>query len=141
MSCIVVYTTTSSNGKMFSLSTVAQGAGVNIYVVDSGFNVDHKVFENRARTLFGKGDPHEHGTHCAGTAAGNFTGIARKATVYSVKVCDSQGLCPKSKLLGGKENLSFPSSFPQTPSVMSTLSLTGILDRHIAFMTLVLPCF
>ena len=67
------------------------GAGVDIYVLDSGINYNHTVFGGRAR--FGGYDafPEEgrrgrdcqgHGTHCAGLAVGRLTGVAYGANVY-----------------------------------------------------------
>lgn len=79
------------------------GEGVDIYIIDTGIRYSHKDLEGRAHyggfdaidELTGsnhKGqDDHGHGTHCAGTAAGRRFGVAKQATIYSVKALDSTG--------------------------------------------------
>jgi len=83
------------------------GAGVNIYVLDTGVRASHTDFGGRA---FGgidltrgslqecepedttcAGDVQGHGTHCAGTAGGEKYGVASEATIYSGKVLSDQG--------------------------------------------------
>ncbi|KAG6860831.1 hypothetical protein C0995_007075 [Termitomyces sp. Mi166 len=71
------------------------GYKVDIYVVDSGININHTDFDGRARwgKTFGGYpdiDDHGHGTHCAGLAAGKTYGVARKAEIIAVKTggCD-----------------------------------------------------
>ena len=67
------------------------GAGVDVYILDTGINYDHIVFGGRAS--FGGYDAFEnegrqgrdcqgHGTHCAGLAVGRLTGVANGANVY-----------------------------------------------------------
>ncbi|KAL1393863.1 subtilisin-like protease [Phyllosticta capitalensis] len=87
----------------------ALGAGVDIYVVDTGVNVDHIVFDSRARngwTAFPAGGPVNggwtnssgdytdgagHGTHVSGTSAGQVFGVASGANIIAVRVLDAQG--------------------------------------------------
>ena len=64
------------------------GAGVDVYILDSGINYNHIVFGGRAQFggydhFGGTGsDCHGHGTHCAGLAVGSLTGVAYGARVY-----------------------------------------------------------
>ncbi|MFF1510281.1 S8 family peptidase [Streptomyces sp. NPDC058326] len=80
--------------------TAGNGAGVRAYVLDTGIDYTHKEFGGRASFGFdavGDGrngaDCQGHGTHVAGTVAGSTYGIARKASLVSVRVlgCDGRG--------------------------------------------------
>ncbi|KAK1768674.1 peptidase S8/S53 domain-containing protein [Phialemonium atrogriseum] len=85
------------------------GEGVDVYVIDTGTNVDHVDFEGRAR--WGKTIPandedidgNGHGTHCSGTIAGKKYGVAKKATVYAVKVLRSNGSGTMADVVAGVE--------------------------------------
>lgn len=85
------------------------GEGVEVYVIDTGTNINHVDFEGRAH--WGKtipnGDADEdgngHGTHCSGTVAGKKYGVAKKATVKAVKVLRSNGSGTMSDVVKGVE--------------------------------------
>jgi cerevisin len=72
------------------------GQGVDIYIVDSGVYSDHNEFEERASFgwsawAFEDDDDDGHGTQVAGIAAGKTYGVAKKASLISVKVLDENG--------------------------------------------------
>jgi len=85
------------------------GEGVDVYVIDTGTNIDHVDFEGRAS--WGKTIPigdedvdgNGHGTHCSGTIAGKKYGVAKKANVYAVKVLKSNGSGTMSDVVKGVE--------------------------------------
>ncbi|PGG98750.1 subtilisin-like serine protease pepC [Helicocarpus griseus UAMH5409] len=85
------------------------GEGVDVYVIDTGTNIDHVDFEGRAN--WGKTIPmgdedvdgNGHGTHCSGTVAGKKFGVAKKANIYAVKVLKSNGSGSMSDVVKGVE--------------------------------------
>ncbi|XP_022111244.1 uncharacterized protein LOC110990508 [Acanthaster planci] len=77
----------SGRDGVFNYNDDAQGEGANIFIVDSGVNINHQAFGGRASLLFGEKDVGGHGTHCAGIAGADIYGIARKAKIYSCNVC------------------------------------------------------
>src|SRR5690606_13206603 len=82
---------------------------VDVYVIDTGTNVDHVDFEGRA--TWGKtipvGDADEdgngHGTHCSGTVGGKQYGVSKKAKIIAVKVLRSNGSGTMSDVVKGVE--------------------------------------
>lgn len=83
------------------------GEGVNIYVLDTGLNVNHTDYAGRVSwgTTTATGstndDLHGHGTHCAGTAAGTAYGVAKKAKLIAVKVLGDSGTGTKTDSIAG----------------------------------------
>ncbi|KAF9256738.1 subtilisin-like serine protease [Marasmius fiardii PR-910] len=83
------------------------GEGVDVYVVDTGININHNEFEGRAS--WGKTIPQNdvdedgngHGTHCAGTIASRKYGVAKGANVIAVKVLGSNGSGSMSDVVAG----------------------------------------
>ncbi len=69
----------------------ATGAGVHVYVLDTGLDLDHPEFEGRVGEGFSSRggvpeDDNGHGTHVAGTVGGTTFGIAKAVTLHPVKV-------------------------------------------------------
>ncbi|XP_033633313.1 aqualysin-1-like [Asterias rubens] len=93
------------------LPTQGDGSGVSIYIIDTGVRTTHEEFEDRAKFVYdavegavGNGtDCRGHGTHCAGTAAGLVYGVAKKASVYGVRVLGCQGSGSWSSVINGMD--------------------------------------
>jgi len=85
------------------------GAGVNVYVVDTGIMASHTEFSGRVGagySALGDGstaDCNGHGTHVSGTIAGTTYGIAKRASIYPVRVLDCNGSGQTSGVIDGIE--------------------------------------
>jgi subtilisin family serine protease len=84
------------------------GAGVNVYIIDTGIRTTHTEFGGRALGAFNsvKGskttdDCHGHGTHVAGTVGGSTYGVAKGAKLYAVRVLDCTGSGSWSQVIAG----------------------------------------
>jgi len=78
------------------------GAGVHIYVLDTGTRTSHEAFSGRVGTgadctigacssTPATPDDNGHGTHVAGTAVGTCYGVAQDAILHTVKVLGANG--------------------------------------------------
>jgi subtilisin family serine protease len=82
------------------------GAGVNIYVLDTGIDTTHPDFGGRASfdvNFAGgpDGDCDGHGTVVAGIAGSTTYGVAKQARLHAVKVLDCRGSGKLSNLIEG----------------------------------------
>ncbi|KAI0376245.1 oryzin precursor [Hypomontagnella monticulosa] len=72
------------------------GVGTYAYIIDSGLLPSHEEFEGRAHLGYNAIggefiDDVGHGTHVAGTIGGKTYGVAKKATLISIKVIGEHG--------------------------------------------------
>jgi subtilisin family serine protease len=86
----------------------ADGAGVTVYVVDTGVRPTHAEFAGRVAPGYsaiddgnGSSDCHGHGTHTAGVIAGSNYGVAPAALIVPVRVLDCEGLGSTSEVIAG----------------------------------------
>jgi subtilisin family serine protease len=83
------------------------GAGVDVWVVDTGLFAAHAEFGGRATLVksFVDGettpDGNGHGSHCSGTIGSHTYGVAKKATLKGVKVLNSGGSGTWSAVISG----------------------------------------
>ncbi|MFF4651727.1 S8 family peptidase [Streptomyces sp. NPDC001380] len=104
------------------------GAGVTVYVVDTGVRTGHRDFGGRASSGYDfvdgdatAQDGNGHGTHVAGTAAGTAHGVAKRATVVAVRVLDDAGSGTASDVVAG---IDWVTAHARRPAV-ANLSLGG----------------
>ncbi|CAE6470967.1 unnamed protein product [Rhizoctonia solani] len=100
------------------------GAGVDVYVLDTGVNTQHVDFGDRAKwgATFGpynNTDGHGHGTHIAGTIAGKQFGVAKAAAIIAVKVLGDDNSGWNSDLVAGINWATQRAMSTQRPSVIS----------------------
>ena len=84
------------------------GAGVHVYVIDTGIRTSHTEFGGRASISFdsvGDGqngnDCNGHGTHVSGTIGGSTYGVAKGVTLHAVRVLDCAGNGTDSTVVAG----------------------------------------
>ncbi len=91
-----------------SFNYVRTGAGVTVYVMDTGIRMSHSQFGGRAISGYDfidndsdASDCHGHGTHVAGSAGGSTYGVAKGATLRSIRVLDCNGSGYNSGIIAG----------------------------------------
>jgi subtilisin family serine protease len=108
------------------------GAGVAVYILDSGIRTDHQEFGGRAvpgRDFVTAGgtsaDCHGHGTHVAGTVGGATYGVAKATRLVAVRVLDCSGNGTGSGLIGALDWVAQQKAADPATPVVANLSLTG----------------
>ncbi|KAG8781988.1 subtilisin-like serine protease [Ceratobasidium sp. 428] len=108
------------------------GAGVDVYVLDTGINTAHVDFGGRARwgATFGQGyknaDGHGHGTHVAGTVAGKRYGVAKAASLIAVKVLGDDNRGWNSDQIAGINWVVKQAKASGRPSILSASIYGGV---------------
>lgn len=128
----------------YNYSDSALGAGVVIYIVDTGINSSHSQFSGRLAPGYSAigaqtdtEDCNGHGTHVAGLAAGSTYGPAKAATVTPVRVLDCDGSGTLSSVLMGLEWIAQNTEVGQPAVVNMSLggSANPFLDNAVASLT------
>ncbi|HEX7238842.1 MAG TPA: S8 family peptidase [Longimicrobiaceae bacterium] len=119
----------------------ATGAGVNLYVLDSGIRRTHAEFGwgSRAHHAYtavsdgrGSDDCNGHGTHVAGIAAGSTYGVAKQATVWAVRIADCNGSATVSGTLAALDWVRANAARPAVANLSYTWSYRSDVDAAVA---------
>lgn len=107
------------------------GAGVHVYVLDTGLNTEHSEFTGRVGSSasfvfdgFGVEDCHGHGTHVASTAVGTQYGMAKQATLHPVRILNCIGRATWGTIIAGMDFVRTDCPRQDGPCV-ANLSLSG----------------
>jgi len=105
------------------------GAGVTVYVVDTGILAAHNDFGGRVASGFnafadGVTDCNGHGTHVAGVIGGSNYGVAKSATLVPVRVLDCNGAGSLSTVIAGLDWVLQDHAQSPGPAVVN-MSLAG----------------
>ena len=118
---------------LFSAATA--GAGVYVYVLDTGVLATHTEFAGRVAPGwtaiadgYGTSDCHGHGTHVSGIVGGTTYGVANKATIVPVRAFDCTGSGAWSNVIAGLDYVAGDTA--RRPAV-ANLSLGGAASQSV----------
>ncbi|KAI5860521.1 peptidase S8/S53 domain-containing protein [Durotheca rogersii] len=114
------------------------GEGTCAYVIDTGIYTEHEEFEGRATFLANFADDDDdtdgngHGTHVAGTIGSKTYGVAKKTTLFAVKVLDANGSGTNSGVIAGMDFVAQDAESQDCPKgVVVNMSLGGATSRAV----------
>jgi subtilisin family serine protease len=121
----------------------ATGAGVHVYIIDSGIRSTHVEFGGRASldTSFvddgyGATGCNWHGTHVAATVGGITAGVAKAVRLHSVRILDCNAAGSVSGAIAGIDwviaNRVSPAIINLSVAAPSSQALTDAVDRAVA---------
>ncbi|XP_070538800.1 aqualysin-1-like isoform X2 [Ptychodera flava] len=120
-------------------STIGNGSGITVFVVDTGIRSSHIEFDGRVSPFYdaiGDGKNGEdcsgHGTHCAGVIGGNTVGVAPGVHLLSVRVfgCDDNGYI--SDFISALDVISCSGMQPAVVSISLATELSTITNEAVA---------
>ncbi|XP_041477095.1 extracellular serine proteinase-like [Lytechinus variegatus] len=118
---------------------IGDGNGVDVYVIDTGININHVDYQGRSALSFdafgGTGaDCNGHGTHCAGTVAGTDYGVAKAANIFGVRVLNCMGSGSWSGVVAGCEWVAENANGPSVASMSLGGGASTTVDDAIQVM-------
>ena len=123
------------NGQYTFSST---GAGVRAYIIDTGIRRTHAQFGGRVAAGFsaiadgyGPDGCNGHGTHVAGTLGGSTVGVAKGATLVSVRVLDCSGSGTLSGVIAGVDWVTANRVLPAVANMSLTSEVSPALNAAI----------
>ena len=115
------------------------GAGVHVYVLDTGVRSTHADFAGRMGEGFdsvgdglGPEDCQGHGTHVAGTLGGTTYGVAKGVTIHSVRVINCDGTGSLEQFLAGIDWINVNKVRPAVVNISLTSEESQAIDEAVA---------
>jgi subtilisin family serine protease len=106
----------------------ATGAGVNVYIIDSGVRRTHTEFGGRVvpaysaiADAYGPDGCQFHGTHVAGIVGGAVYGVAKAVTLHSVRAYDCSGVGTSSSIIAAVDWVTANHAGPS----VATMAMSG----------------
>ena len=110
----------------------ATGAGVTVYIIDTGIRFDHTEFGGRASTGIDEvtaggtaADCNGHGTHVSGTVGGTTYGVAKSVKLVAVRVLDCSGSGSYAGVVAGVDWVTAQKNANKTVPMAANMSLGG----------------
>lgn len=114
---------------------VKTGAGVNVYVVDTGIRTTHSEFGGRASNVYDSmydgqngNDCHGHGTHVAATIGGANYGVAKNVRLYGVRVLGCNGIGTVATAVEGIDWITANKVSPAVVNMSMGTTASALLD-------------
>lgn len=114
------------------------GAGVTVFVLDTGIRFTHQDFGGRASAAYDSiadgtavNDCNGHGTHVAGIIGGTTYGVAKGVSLRSVRVLKCDGTDNDAQLIAGIDYVTAQKQPNPAVPMVANLSLGGAIDPTI----------
>ena len=114
------------------------GAGVHVFIIDTGIRSTHTQFGGRVVQAFnsiadayGTEGCNGHGTHVAGTVGGSTVGVAKGAWLYSVRVLDCNGSGTASTIIAGIDYVTGNHPSPAVANVSISGGYSAALNQAV----------
>ena len=115
------------------------GSGVNVYVIDTGIRATHTEFGGRVVLSYDAindgqdgNDCNGHGTHVAGTIGSAGFGVAKNATIHSIRVMNCSAVGSISNLLSGIDWVTRNHAIPAVANIsISASGISSTLDSAV----------
>jgi subtilisin family serine protease len=115
------------------------GAGVNVYIIDTGIRTTHVEIAGRAFSGYtaiadtnGTNDCNGHGTHVSGTVGGTNVGVAKGVKLYAVRVLDCSGSGSSSGVIAGLDWVATHRVLPASANMSLGGGLSSALNTAVA---------
>jgi len=115
------------------------GAGVDVYIIDSGIRKTHSEFGGRAIAAFssvadgnGANDCYGHGTHVACLVGGKTYGVAKSVRLIAVRVADCSGKGTVSSVVAGVDWVTRIHARPSVANMSITTTASKALDNAVS---------